>query len=171
MEHGHHLYNAQRSPGLLDRHSGLWFSRKLMAYNAINAMDAFHCVETLRMAIGRHGKPGICNSDQGRQFTGEGFVSGSERRKIRTGMDGRGCCRDNAKMERFRWAQKYEDLKIKEYVSLPQLRFGVQRYVNFYNAQRLHMALGYKTPDEVYFGTCNSGKKGYTKIRRFTPIV
>jgi hypothetical protein len=41
-------------------------------------------------------------------------------------MDGRGRCRDNAKMERFWWALKYEDIKIKDYVSLPQLRFGVQ---------------------------------------------
>ena len=148
-----------------------WFSRKLMAYNVVNTMDAFHCVETLKMAIERHGKPEIFNSDQGSQFTSEEFVSKLERRGILISMDGRGRCRDNAKMERFWWALKYEDLKIKEYVSLPQLRFGVQRYVNFYNAQRLHTALGYKTPDEVYFGTCNSGKKGYIKIKRFTPIV
>ena len=47
------------------------------------------------------------------------------------------------------------------YVSLPQLRFGVQHYVNFYNAQRIHSALQYKTPDEVYSGTCNSANRGY----------
>ena len=85
-----------------------------------------------------------------------------ERRGVRISMDGRGRCRDNAKMERFWRALKYEDSKIKEYVSLPQLRFGVQHYVNFYNARRIHTVLGYKTPDEVYFGICNSrGKSVY----------
>ena len=76
-------------------------------------------------------------------------------------MNGRGRCRDNAKMERFWWALKYEDIKIKDYASLPQLRFGVQHYVNFYNSQRIHSALQYKTPDEIYFGTCNSTNTGY----------
>ena len=57
-------------------------------------------------------------------------------------------------MERFWWALKYEDIKLNDYVSLPQLRRGVQSYVNFYNGQRLHSALGYQTPDSVYEGRC-----------------
>ncbi|MBR2425343.1 MAG: integrase core domain-containing protein [Lentisphaeria bacterium] len=68
------------------------------------------------------------------------------------------------------WALKYKDIKIKDYVSLPQLRFGVQRYVNFYNAQRIHSALQYNTPDEVYFDTCNSANTGYIISRPFTLI-
>ena len=69
-----------------------------------------------------------------------------------------------------RWALKYEDIKIKDYVSLPQLRFGVQHDVNFYNTQRIHSALQYKTPYEVYFGSCNSATTGYISSRPFTPI-
>ena len=147
-----------------------WFSRKLMAYSVVNAMDAVHCVETLRTAIARYGRPEIFNSDQGSQFTSEEFIAELERQGIQISMDGRGRCRDNARMERFWWALKYEDIKIKEYVSLPQLRFGVQHYVNFYNTQRLHSALQYQTPDEVYFNACNSRTKGYSNSRRFTPI-
>lgn len=147
-----------------------WFSRKLMAYNVVNTMDAFHCVETLRMAIERFGTPEIFNSDQGSQFTSEEFISELQKHNIQISMDGRGRCRDNAKMERFWWALKYEDIKIKDYVSLPQLRFGVQHYVNFYNTRRIHSALRYRTPDEVYFGTCNSANRGYIKTRTFTPI-
>ena len=141
-----------------------------MAYNVVNTMDAFHCVETLKMAIERFGKPEIFNSDQGSQFTSDEFIEELQRHNIQISMDGRGRCRDNAKMERFWWALKYEDIKIKDYVSLPQLRFGVQHYVNFYNTRRIHSALQYKTPDEVYFGICNPANRGYIKTRAFTPI-
>ena len=57
-------------------------------------------------------------------------------------------------MLRIKTEQSPQDIKIKDYVSLPQLRFGVQHYVNFYNSRRIHSALQYRTPDEVYFGTC-----------------
>jgi putative transposase len=147
-----------------------WFSRKLMAYNVVNTMDAFHCVETLRMAIERFGKLEIFNSNQGSQFTSDEFIEELQQHNIQISMDGRGRCRDNAKMERFWWALKYEDIKIKDYVSLPQLRFGVQHYVNFYNTRRIHSALQYKTPDEVYFGICNPANRGYIKTRAFTTI-
>ena len=146
------------------------FSRKVMAYNVVNTMDAFHCVETLQMAVEQHGRPEIFNSDQGSQFTSSEFTDELQRHSIRISMDGRGRCLDNAKMERFWWALKYEDIKIKEYVSLPQLRRGVQSYVNFYNSRRIHSALEYQTPDEVYFATCNPRSKGYNRTGAFTPI-
>ena len=105
-----------------------WFSRKVLAYNVANTMDAFHCVETLKMAVDSYGKPEIFNSDQGSQFTSSEFVAKLRAHGIQISMDRRGRCLDNAKMERFWWALKYEDIKIKEYVSLPQLRFGVQHF-------------------------------------------
>ena len=77
-----------------------------------------------------YGKPEIFNSDQRSQFTSSEFIAELRTHGIQISMDGRGRCLDNAKMERFWWALKYEDIKIKEYVSLPQLRFGVQHYVN-----------------------------------------
>ena len=64
-------------------------------------------------------------------------------------------------MERFRRALKCEDIKTGEYVRLPQLRFGVQHYANFYNARMLHSALRYQKPDEVCFGACKSWNNGY----------
>jgi len=147
------------------------FSRKVMAYRVVNTMDALHCVETLQDAIQRHGQPEIFNSDQGSQFTGKEFTNELKSHNIQISMDGRGRCLDNAKMERFWWALKYEDIKIREYVSLPQLRRGVQNYVNFYNTKRIHQALQYKTPDEIYFGACNPPSKGYRNKRVFTPIT
>lgn len=142
-----------------------WFSRKVLAYNTVNTMDSLHCVETLETAIAKYGNPEIFNSDQGSQFTGDFFQEALESRGITVSMDGRGRCRDNARMERFWWSLKYEDLKIREYVSFSQLKMGVQRYVNFYNVRRIHTALpDCKTPDEVYFGTCNSRNKVYNRV-------
>ena len=117
-----------------------------------------------------YGNPEIFNSDPVSQFTSTEFVPALRAHVILISMDGRVRCLDNAKMERFWWALKYEDIKIKEYISLPQLRFGVQHYVNFYNSRRIHSALQYQTPDEVYFGTCNRQTMGDSKPMGFTPI-
>ena len=89
----------------------------------------------------------------GSQFTSDEFIAELERLGIRISMDERDRCRDNAQKACFWLALKYEDINIKEYVSLPQLRFGVQHYANFFNAQRIHSALQYQTPNKVYFGT------------------
>jgi putative transposase len=137
------------------------FSRKVMAYTVVNTMDTFHCIEVLNMALRRYGRPEIFNSDQGSQFTSREFIAVLRDHNIRISMDGKGRCLDNAKMERFWWALKYEDIKIKEYVSLPQLRLGVQSYVNFYNSRRIHSALEYKTPDEVYGQGCIKQSRVY----------
>lgn len=130
------------------------YSRKNMAYNVVNTMDTVHCIETLQLAVSKYGTPEIFNSDQGSQFTSLEFTAELKKLGIAISMDGRGRCRDNAKMERFWWALKYEDIKLKEYISLPQLRRGVQSYVTFYNEKRLHSSLGYLTPNSVYEGRC-----------------
>ncbi|OGV32728.1 MAG: hypothetical protein A2020_05990 [Lentisphaerae bacterium GWF2_45_14] len=96
-------------------------------------MDTVHCIETLNLALGKYGKPDIFNSNQGSQFTSNDFSKILKNCGISISMDGRGHCLDNAKMERFWWALKYENIKIMDYVSLAQLRLGVQSYVNFYN--------------------------------------
>ena len=109
-------------------------------------MDTFHCIEVLNMALHRYARPEIFIFDQGSQFTSREFIAVLRDHNIRISMDGKGRCLDNAKMERFWWALKYEDIKIKEYMSLSQLRMGVQSYVNFYNSRRIHSALEYKPP-------------------------
>ena len=118
------------------------FSRKVLAYNVVNTMDTVHCIETLNLALAKYGKPDIFNSDQGSQFTSNDFTEILKNGGISISMDGRGRCLDNAKMERFWWALKYENIKIMDYVSLAQLRLGVQSYVNFYNSRRPHYRAG-----------------------------
>lgn len=136
------------------------FSRKVLAYNVVNTMDTVHCVETLELALSKYGRPEIFNSDQGSQFTSKEFTEILEREGVSISMDGKGRCLDNAKMERFWWALKYENIKIMDYMSLAQLRRGVQLYVNFYNSRRPHTALkDCMTPDEAYFKACNPAER------------
>ena len=138
------------------------YSRKVLAYNVVNTMDVEHCIETLEMALDKYGSPEIFNSDQGSQFTSNVFTGMLTANGIRISMDGKGRCLDNAKMERFWWSLKYEDIKIREYISIPQLRRGVQLYVNFYNSRRIHSALEYKTPNTVYQEACNRQSNNYS---------
>ena len=134
-----------------------------MAYNVFNTIDAFHCAGTLKVAIERLKMPKIFNPDQNSQFTGNKFIDELQKKGIQITMDGRGRCRDNAKMEPFFWGNQ----RLYQFAATG---FGVQHYVNFYNTQRIHSPLQNKTPNEVYFGTCNSANRGYIKMKQFTLI-
>lgn len=127
-----------------------WFSRMVLVHRTVNTMDACYCVDLLHEAVAKYGLPEIFNSDQGSQFTSLEFTKALKDYGIRISMDGRGRCRDNARMERFWWSLKYEDLLIRCYESMEDLRAGVDRYVRFYNTERLHSALGYKPPLNIY---------------------
>jgi putative transposase len=129
-----------------------WYSRYVVSWEVSNSLEATFCITALRRAFQRYGCPEIFNSDQGSQYTGEEFqrelqASG----RVRMSMDGRGRCMDNIFTERLWRSVKYEEVYPKEYESLPQAREGLNQYLVFYNEARLHQALGYKTPAEIFF--------------------
>ena len=67
-------------------------------------------------------------------------------------MDGRGRCLDNVFVERLWRSVKYEDVYLRGYASVPELERGLTAYFRFYNEERLHQSLGYRTPAEVHAG-------------------
>jgi len=67
-----------------------WASRKVLAWRLSNTMDAAFCVEALREALARLGRPGIFNTDQGSQFTSADFTDVLREAEVRISMDGRG---------------------------------------------------------------------------------
>ena len=115
-----------------------------------NSLDGSFCLETLQQALQR-GRPDIVNTDQGVQFTATAYTSCLENAGIRISMDGRGRALDNIFIERLWRSVKYEDLYIKEYSTVPALTAGLEHYFNFYNQERLHQSLDYRTPAEVHF--------------------
>ncbi|MDP2097738.1 MAG: integrase core domain-containing protein, partial [Methylobacter sp.] len=94
---------------------------------------------------------GIFNTDQGAQFTSLAFTQALLDKGIKISMDGRGRALDNIFVERLWRTVKYENIYMNDYLSVPELRFGLKRYFEFYNQERLHQSLDYQTPAEVHF--------------------
>lgn len=113
-------------------------------------MDANWCKECLEEAIRLHGKPEIINTDQGSQFTSEEFSSYVLSQEIRLSMDGKGRAMDNAFIERLWRNVKYEKLYLNPPKDGMDLYLLLAEYFNYYNHERIHEALDYEIPVEIY---------------------
>jgi len=128
-----------------------WYSRYVIAWELSNTLDSDFCVSALRRAL-VSSRPEIFNTDQGVQFTAQSFTTILEEGGIRISMDGRGRALDNIFIERLWRSVKYEDIYLKEYADVSALEAGLDSYFGFYNQERLHQSLSYRTPAEVHFG-------------------
>jgi putative transposase len=128
-----------------------WYSRYVLAWRLSNTLDGSFCQEMLEEALCR-GRPEVFNTDQGVQFTAEAFTSRLVSAGVAVSMDGKGRCLDNVFVERLWRTVKYEDLYLRCYETVPALTGGLGRYFPFYNEERPHQGLGYRTPAEVYGG-------------------
>jgi putative transposase len=128
-----------------------WYSRYVLSWRISNSLEADFCVEVLKEALTK-GKPEIFNTDQGSQFTGEAFTSILEQNNIRISMDGKGSYNDNLFIERLWRTVKYEEVYLKAYQSGSDARISLGNYFRFYNTERPHQSLAYRTPAEV----CNT---------------
>jgi putative transposase len=128
-----------------------WYSRYVLAWRLSNTLDGSFCLELLEEAL-TQGQPEVFNTDQGSQFTAEAFTGRLEAAGVAVSMDGKGRCLDNVFVERLWRTVKYEDIYLRGYETVPQLTQGLERYFPFYNEQRPHQALAYRTPAAVYRG-------------------
>ena len=126
-----------------------WYSRYVLSWRLSNTLDADFCLEDLEEALSK-GKPEIFNTDQGSQFTGEAFTGLLKQHGVRISMDGKGRYRDNIFVERLWRTVKYEEVYLKAYSNGREAKAGLDAYFRFYNAQRPHQALGYRTPAAVF---------------------
>ncbi len=126
-----------------------WHSRYVVAWRLSNTLDGSFCCEMLGAALAA-GTPEVFNTDQGVQFTAEAFTGRLASAGVAISMDGRGRCLDNVFVERLWRSVKYEWLYTHDYEGVPALTRGLAEYFRFYNEERLHQSLGYRTPAEVY---------------------
>lgn len=127
-----------------------WFSRYVLAWELSITLEANFCVTVLERAL-RDQRPEIFNTDQGVQFTSAQFQAPLLAAQVRVSMDGRGRAFDNIFVERLWRSVKYEEVYLKDYRTVAEAREGLQRYFPFYNEQRIHQALDYRTPHHVHF--------------------
>lgn len=130
-------------------------TRYVVNWSISNTMTAQWCRQVVEEAITLHGKPEIMNSDQGSQFTSEGYTSlftdeNSIGYQVKISMDGKGRAIDNIFIERLWKSVKYECVYLHAYEDGVQLYEGLQHYFHFYNYERIHQALNYKTPGSLY---------------------
>jgi len=129
-----------------------WYSRKVLSWKLSTTMEARFCVECLEGAVFLHGKPEIFNTDQGSQFTSEEFTGTLTGYEIRISMDGKGRWVDNVFTERLWRSLKQNEIYRNEYASPLEASEGISRYFRKYNSYDPHQSLGYRTPDEAYYG-------------------
>jgi putative transposase len=128
-----------------------WFSRYVLSWEVSVTLEKNFCISALEWAL-RKTRPEIFNSDQGSQFTSDEFTSRLLDCQVKISMDGRGRALDNIFVERLWRTVKYEEVYIKEYADVADARNGLKSYFEFYNRERIHQALGYRTPESVYRG-------------------
>jgi len=126
-----------------------WYSRYVICWRLSNTLDGSFCLDMLEEALSA-GRPEIFNTDQGVQFTQEAFTSRLLSAGVLVSMDGKGRCLDNVFVERLWRTVKYEDVYLRCYETVPALQGGLGRYFPFYNHQRPHQSLGYRTPAAAY---------------------
>jgi putative transposase len=131
-----------------------WVSRYVLAWRLSNLLDTSFCVAALEEALSK-GRPEIFNTDQGSQFTGEDFTSVLHTHEVAISMDGRGRFSDNIFVERLWRSLKYEEVYLRAYESVAEARQGIASYFEFYNNERLHQALGYRAPRQVFEKACS----------------
>ncbi len=146
-----------------------WYSRYILSWELSNTLDSSFCLNSLQAAL-KKGSPHIFNTDQGSQFTGKLFTTELLDHGIKISMDGRGRCFDNVFIERFWRSLKYEEVYINEYQSVSDAYLGIQRYIRFYNDDRLHQSLGYRSPSELHHKSVldENGHQGFNEIARKT---
>ena len=130
-----------------------WASRRVLSWRLSNTLDASFCIEALKEALERYDAPQIFNTDQGSQFTCEGFTSVLAGHGVQISMDGRGRWLDNVFIERLWRSVKHEEVYLKAYENLTEARRELLSYFDFNNRRRRHQVLNDRTPDEVYWST------------------
>lgn len=148
-----------------------WLSRYVLAWELAPSLETLPCLRVLEAALVEAGCAAeIANSDQGRQFTSAEWIGAVQAAGMAVSHDGRGRALDNVMVERLWRTVKYEDLYLRDYGALPEARVGLERYFRFYNWERPHQGLDYRTPAEVLEKAPKETSRRELDLARVPPV-
>lgn len=130
-----------------------WYSRFVLSWEVSVSMESDFCVSALERSLRLFGSPEIFNTDQGAQYTATNFTETLLSNDVKISMDGKGRAMDNIFIERLWRSVKYEEVYLKEYDNVSELKRSLKKYFDFYNYERSHSSLGDCTPADVYFSS------------------
>jgi putative transposase len=137
-------------------------TREIVGWSMADHLRAGLCVDALVMALQRRRPPRglIHHSDRGVQYAAEPYRKVLERHGIRQSMSRKGNCLDNAPMESFFASMKKEHVHHARFRTREEAKAAMFDYIEvFYNRQRVHSAIGYRTPAEA-----RAGMEGITML-------
>lgn len=129
-----------------------WYSRYVLGWALSTTLEADFCIEAVGKILARK-RCEIFNTDQGAQFTTTRFTRPLRNQGIQVSMDGRGRALDNIFVERLWRTVKYEYVYLQDIPTVRKAWLGLRDFFDFYNHERLHQSLDYRTPAQVYFGS------------------
>lgn len=127
-----------------------WYSRFVVSWRLSTTLATDFVLEAAQEAF-MYDLPEIMNVDQGVQFTDQDFINLWDNERTKISMDHKGRCFDNIFTERFWRSFKYEEVYLKDYMTIREAYRSIDQYIQKYNYERLHEALNYMTPAEIYF--------------------
>lgn len=137
-----------------------WFSRYVLSWELSLSLESGFCVSAVEAAL-EIAQPEIFNTDQGCQFTSEGFTRVLLDAQVQISMNGKGRAFDNIFIERLWRTVKYEEVFLKDYEHPLAARDSLGEYFGFYNEERRHSSLEGRTPSAVYWeGRARTAKSG-----------
>jgi len=134
-----------------------WYSRRVLSWRLSNTLDADFCVEALKEALCKYGKPAIFNTDQGSQFTSTSFTQELRDAEVQISMDSKGRWMDNIMIERLWRSLKYECIYLHAFKTGSEVKKGIDKWMRQYNEERPHSSLDDRTPDEAYWKLPRAG--------------
>ena len=131
------------------------YSRYIVGWGISNTMETEWCMEIVKEAFRKYGRPEIFNTDQGSQFTSKDFTDmliGEDESYplVRISRDGRGRATDDIYIERFWRSIKQENIYLNAYETGTDLWKGVSEYMLYYNTARPHASLNQQKPLKIY---------------------
>ena len=144
-----------------------WYSRYVVSWELDQSLEQPFVMAAVERALAK-ACPQIWNSDQGSHFTSPQYIERLKMAEVEISMDGRGRALDNIFIERLWRSIKYEEVYLHSYASPREARQNLSRYMRYYNEERPHQSLAYRTPAEVYFGSENQQQDSIMKGEKTT---